>query len=125
MWQQYNPNPQKNRNGDCAVRAMAAALGTSWDHAYTLLTVEGYRSKDLPNADHCWGKVLEDHGFVRRIIDTPCAKCYSVRDFAAEHPQGTFVLGCHNHVLTVISGAYWDTWDSGDESPIYYWAKED
>lgn len=27
MWRQYNPNPNKNRNGDCTVRAMACALG--------------------------------------------------------------------------------------------------
>lgn len=125
MWQQYNPNPKGNRNGDCAVRAIAAALGISWDEAYTLLAIEGYTSKDMPNADHCWGKVLEDHGFHRSIVDAPCSRCYSVRDFAEDHTHGVYVLGCTNHVLTVIDGCFWDSWNSGDEKPTFYWYKEE
>ena len=36
-----------------------------------------------------------------------------------------FRLNVLRHVLTVIDGAWWDSWDSGAECPIYYWYKEE
>lgn len=46
-------------------------------------------------------------------------------DFAREYPHGVYVLGCSGHVLAVIDGKWWDSWDSGAECPIYYWYKEE
>ena len=51
--------------------------------------------------------------------------CYTVADFAREYPRGVYVLGCSGHVLAVIDGKWWDSWDSGAECPIYYWYKEE
>ena len=32
----------------------------------------------------------------------------------------------HNYnVIAVIDGDYYDSWDSGNEVPIYYWKQED
>ena len=53
------------------------------------------------------------------------ATCYTVADFAREYPRGVYVLGCSGHVMTVINGEWWDSWDSGAECPIYYWYKEE
>ena len=34
-------------------------------------------------------------------------------------------LSCiDGHVVTVQDGKYYDTWDSGNEIPVYYWEKE-
>jgi hypothetical protein len=28
------------------------------------------------------------------------------------------------HVVTVSGGSYFDTWDSGEETVLFYWTKE-
>jgi hypothetical protein len=47
-----------------------------------------------------------------------------MEDFAKDHPSGTFVVGTGNHVATVKDGLIWDSWDSSQEIPVYYWSKE-
>lgn len=64
-------------------------------------------------------------GSSARLVEADCTTCYTVADFAREYPRGVYVLGCSGHVLAVIDGAWWDSWDSGAECPIYYWYKED
>ena len=125
MWQQYNPNPRGNNVGDCTTRALTAALNIDWDTAYLLQFAEGYSLKDMPSADNVWGSVLQRHGFHRRLVEGDCPICYTVRDFAREHPQGTYLVCPQNHVVCIRDGEWWDAWDSGDTVPIYYWVKED
>lgn len=39
MYKYYNPNPLGRRTvGDCAVRAVAKAIGVSWDEAHEMLS---------------------------------------------------------------------------------------
>ena len=116
-----NPNPYKTLIGDCAVRAIAVALNMSWDEAYQALTEYGFRLKNLPNADSVWGALLKEYGFARKTIPDTCPNCYTVREFCHDHPSGTYVVGTGSHVIAVIDGDYYDTWDSGDEVPIVYW----
>ena len=68
---------------------------------------------------------LQKQGYKRRMVEADCTTCYTVADFAREYPHGVYVLGCSGHVLAVIDGAWWDSWDSGAECPIYYWYKEE
>ena len=46
-WIEYNPNPRRNRVGDCAIRAIAKATDQEWEMAYTGLYVKGYSMGDL------------------------------------------------------------------------------
>ena len=48
----------------------------------------------------------------------------TVREFAKDHPEGKYILGTGTHAVAVIDGDYIDTWDSGDEVPIYYFQEE-
>lgn len=125
MWKMYNPNPAGLIVGDCAVRALCAALGLEWSEAYARLVVAGMELRDLPNANHVWGRVLREHGFKRRALPDRCPDCYTVADFAADHPSGIYVLAVPNHVVTVKNGSYYDTWDSGHTVPAYYWTTEE
>ena len=50
---------------------------------------------------------------------------YSVIDFCEEHPTGTYLLALREHVVCVRDGQYYDSWDSGEESPVYYWQKKE
>lgn len=120
-WVQFNPNPQRKSSGDCAVRAVAKALGISWDKAYSMLAAKGYALKDLPNANHVWGSVLRENGFRRYAIPNTCPDCYTAEDFATDHQEGTYVLGFGDHTATIQNGRLFDSWDSSMEVPQYYW----
>ena len=43
--------------------------------------------------------------------------------FAKDHSDGTYILAMATHVVCVLNGDWLDTWDSGDEVPLYYWQK--
>ena len=58
-WIEYNPNPRRNRVGDCAIRAIAKATDQDWEMAYTGLYVKGYSMGDLPSANSVWGAYAE------------------------------------------------------------------
>lgn len=122
---EYNPNPVGRRVGDCAVRAVAKALDTDWESAYTLLTFNGFSMGDMPSADSVWGATLRKHGFIRETIPDTCPDCYNVVDFCMEHPEGTYVLGFGGHVATVVDGKLYDSWDSSMEIPQFYWHKRE
>lgn len=124
MWTEYNPNPSGRRVGDCAVRAVSKALGVDWETAYIMIAVQGYVMGDMPSSNSVWGAVLRQHGFDREAIPSTCPDCYTLADFAADHPQGLFVVGMGNHVVTVENGVIFDSWDSQNEIPQYFWKKE-
>ena len=117
----YNPNPELNRVGDCTVRAVSKALNESWDDAYDRLCAKGFEMGDMPSSDSVWGSVLRQNGVYRMVTPNMCPDCYTVSEFAREHPRGVFVLALGGHVVTVVNGDWYDTWDSGDEVPQYYW----
>lgn len=121
----YNANPQKNRVGDCTVRAIAKALGQDWETTYINLALYGYMNCDMPSANHVWGQYLKSKGFKRYCVDDHDKDVYTVADFCNDNPRGTFVLALSSHVVAVIDGKYYDTWDSGSEMPIYYWCKQE
>lgn len=120
-WIPYNPNPQGKTVGDCAVRACTVATKRSWDEVYMQLTLEGFARCDLISANHVWGRYLARNGYKRDFAPEDC----TVDDFCRDHPKGTFVLALSGHVVAVQDGNYLDSWDSGKETPIYYWHKED
>ena len=122
-WVEYNPNPVGRSVGDCSVRAIAKALGVSWEQAYALTASAGFGMGDMPSSNSVWGAVLRQHGFYRSAIDSNCPDCYSAEDFCRDHPKGTFVLGFGNHVATVKDGQLYDSWDSSREVPQYFWFK--
>lgn len=121
----FNPNPGAKRVGDCAVRAIAKAMGTDWEKTYLALCVEGLRAHDMPSGNSVWGSYLKASGFRQRMLPDACPECYTVAAFANEHPHGVYVLALSGHVVTVVNGDYYDTWDSGEEVPVYYFERED
>lgn len=125
MHRLYNPNPQEARVGDCTVRAIARATGKTWQQTYIGICLEGYCMGDMPSANHVWGAYLRRMGFVRRMLPDDCPDCYTVADFCRDHPEGTYVLAISGHVVCVQDGDYYDTWDSGDQIPVYYWTREE
>ena len=120
----FNPNPEGQKVGDCAVRAVSKAIGKNWTDTYIGLCSEGLAYRDLPSSNYVWGMFLKKYGFEEHMISSVCPDCITVRRFAKEHRKGIYVLACQNHVVCEIDGDYFDTWDSGDEIVLYYYKKE-
>ena len=124
MFYLYNPNPvQSDGVGDCAVRAVAKALGTTWEDAYAKLTMNGFLMGDMPSSDNVIASVLRQNGFKRGIVPNTCPDCYTISDFAKDNPIGTYVVKSENHVTAVVDGNIYDAWDSSRRVPMYYWQK--
>lgn len=122
---EYNPNPVGRKVGDCAVRAIAKALKTDWETAYTMIAANGFRMGDMPSSDSVWGAVLRQNDFYRKSIPNQCPECYTAEDFCKDHPKGTYVLGFGGHVATVVDGDLYDSWDSSDAVPQYFWYRKE
>lgn len=120
----YNPNPLGLSVGDCTIRAISKVIERDWKSTYLCIIVQGYQMYDMPSANRVWGEFLRSQGFVRRTIPDSCPDCYTVREFCSDHPVGTFVLGTGEHVIAVVDGDYYDSWDSGREIPIYYFERQ-
>ena len=120
-WRKYNPNPTGKSVGDCAVRAIAKALDTDWETAYHLIARAGFKMGDMPSSNAVWGSVLRQHEFRRYALPNTCPDCYTAEQFAEDHPTGTYVLGFGNHVATLRDGFVFDSWDSTQETPQFYW----
>lgn len=123
MWIQANPNPVNKLVDDCVIRAISIILDVDWLWVYDELYEIGRSMYDVEISNNVWPKLLKEEGFKRHIIPDTCPDCYTVRQFCKDYQNGKYILATGSHVIAVIDGNYYDTWDSGDEVPIYYFSR--
>ena len=124
MWVEFDNNPVRENADDCAIRAISKALNIDWERAYILLCVNGMAMGVLIHRNEVIFSVLRQHGFKRKNIPDTCPACFTIEEFCERYPQGTYVVGTGNHVVTIIDGDYYDSWRSGDEIVAFAWEKE-
>ena len=124
MYVYYNPNPVGRRAGDCVIRAISAATGQTWEDVFRAVCAVGYQLGDMPSADYVWGEYLRRCGFSRYAIPAEDGANCTVKDFAAYHGHGVFIMAIAGHVVCVMDGDWLDSWNSGDCVPVYYWARD-
>ena len=120
----YNLNPDDLRVGDCVVRAISKVEEMDWYDTYTELSAQGMEMSDMPDSNRVWMAYLKDIGYKITLLPSDCPNCYSIADFCEDHPTGKFLVATGSHIVAVVNGNYYDTWDSGAEIPIYYFVKE-
>lgn len=125
MWRKFNPNPKGRSTIDCTVRALCMALDMEWDPVYLALCAIGFEQKTMPSENGVWGTLLWRNGFRRYALPNTCPDCYTAADFCREHPYGVHVLVFTSHIATVIHGDLYDNWNSLNESPQFFWTRED
>lgn len=124
MWKYFNPNPTGRNVGDCAVRALSAVTGMDWEAAFCELCSDAYYMGDMPSSNSVIAAALRKRGFYRLNIPSTFPEDYTAEDFCKDHPEGVFVLGFGNHVAGVVDGTIFDSWDSSNEIPQYFWWKK-
>jgi hypothetical protein len=96
-----------------------------WYEVYDDLCAEGRYQCDMPSSNAVWGAFLILQGYKKHVIDNNSDHIQTVREFADNHPEGTYLLATGSHVVCVIDGDYFDSWNSGDEVPVYYWQRKE
>lgn len=119
----YNANPFNNRKSDCVVRAISLLTDESWDDIYIDLSLQGFLSKDIMTANNVWGDYLKQRGYSKFVCMSDY-DCPTIAEFSEEFSKGKYLACTGSHVVAVVDGTYYDTWDSGDEIVDYYWRKE-
>lgn len=123
-WHEYNPNPKDRNIGDCTLRAYCAAFNITWDAAFDIASAIAKENSSL--IEYVSKEVLTEH-FHCYVDDEYNRKKVKPKDridvntFAMTHPYGTYVLGIRKHMVTVINGEYWDSWDCGDKKVDTVW----
>ena len=121
MWIRCNPNPLGKQTSDCVVRAIAIATEQSWKRTYQELCDLGEIEAEMPNANAVWGLYLKQRGGRQFLLPESCPQCITVRAFCEKYPEGIYVIGTGSHAVAVMDGDYYDSWDSGNEIPSYFW----
>ena len=125
MYRYENPNPSGRSTDDCLVRSLAIIMDVPWEKAYMDLCQRGLIIHDMPNKDSTLSLYMKEKGYKRYLIPEECPVCYSIRDFAREYRHGKYLVLTGNHAVAVMNGDYYDTTDSGEEIPLYYYKKGD
>lgn len=112
----YQPNKKdiKDKYADCVIRALTKVMNKTWIEVFNELIPYAIEMQCMPNEKACYERYLKDNGFeYHGISNKKGSKRPTVESFTKEHKVGTFFLNVANHVVSVMDGTYYDTWDSG------------
>lgn len=123
----YQPNEldKQDRYGDCTIRALSKAFDCSWKEAFEK-QVPYCLKYQVTSAFDCPANqakiILKELGFEYHPIKLfKGSKRPTVSSFAREHTTGRYILNVARHVVAVVDGKYYDTWDSGNKCLYGYY----
>ena len=123
-YQYYQPNEKdlKDEFGDCVIRALTKVTGKPWEKVFDELVPIARELQCMPNGKPSYERYLTEQGFsYRGVSNAKGSKRPTVDRFAKDHSSGTYLVRVAHHVVAVVDGMYFDTWDSGHKSLYGYW----
>lgn len=90
-----------------------------------MLDYASFMMGDISNSNAVLAAVLRQNGFYRGRFPDNCNDCLTAEEFTEVFPKGTYVLGFGNHVACVKNGILFDSWNSSDETPLYFFERKD
>lgn len=118
-FQYYQPNKLdlKDKVGDCQIRALSKVLNKTWLEVFDLTIPICRKLQTYTIFDGCLEKTkeamlglgFEYHG----ISNSKGSTRPTIDEFAKEHPSGSYIAKVSHHVVAIVDGKYFDTWDSG------------
>ena len=124
MYKFSNPNPMGLRTNDCVIRALSILLDQSWDKTFTDISLVAFAKGLMPSSNAVHMQYLDQHGYKMYTIPNTCPQCITVREFSERYPKGKYLLATGDHVVALINGTYYDSFDSGDEIISYYFTQK-
>ena len=121
MWVKANPNPAKKEVPDCVIRAICIALNKPWLEVSDELYEVARKDYSVTLDDNVWGHYLFNLGFKPFLLPQECPRCVTIDAFTKMYPKGTYIIGTGFHAVAVIDGNYYDSWDSGNTVPSFFW----
>lgn len=121
MWIKANPNPKHKEVPDCVIRAISIALNQNWYETSDGIYAIARQECSVTCHDDIWGRYLYMRGFEPFLIPSVCPKCVTIDEFTKMYPYGTYIIGTGSHAVAVIDGNYYDSWDSGNQIPSFFW----
>ena len=126
----FQPNKKdlKDRYADCTIRALCKALDVSWLEAFDL-TIPICRREQVSNLFDAPASVrhafLAELGFGYTPISNKRGSTRpTISEFAKDHPTGRHIVVVAHHVVAVVDGMYYDTWDSGRRTLYGFYTKQ-
>lgn len=125
----YQPNDKdlKDEYGDCTIRAISKIYDCDWLDAFSI-QLEYCLEYQIANIFSAPLRVVKEimikMGF--EYYSCPAQKGkprMTVNNFAKMHKQGRYILNLANHIVAVVDGYYYDTWDSGYKCVYGYYKK--
>ena len=123
----FQPNKKdlKDKTGDCQIRAFCKVLDIDWLTAFDL-TIPICRELQTYTIFDCnlekTKEAMETLGFTYTGISNKKGSTRpTVDSFAKSHPTGRYIVSLARHVVAVVDGKYYDTWDSGYKSLYGYY----
>ena len=123
-----NPNPKKERHGDCGVRAISLALDLPYNKVWNAATqatrrnTPDWRYSGGWNSEWIKSKATANSGLTRtdmidtfsilRIFNWDYVKAPVGTKFVAGNFPDHCIANLASHYVAVKDGAIWDTWDS-------------
>lgn len=126
LFKYYQPNKKdiKDNYGDCVIRALTKVLNMDWQQVFDLLVPIAKEFQCMPNTPIAYEKLLTNSEFVYTgISNKKGTKRPTVESFAKSHKQGTYILRVAHHIVALVDGIYYDTWNCGSKSLYGYWVK--
>jgi len=124
----YNANTRGKSVGDCVKRGLSLAYRMDYDEvASELNRIKREVGGDAYNNQRVYFKFFERRGDKLKATDD----FISVSQFADTHPQGTWLVITaptqerakrqqSNHILPIINGTIYDSWNSANEFVVWY-----
>lgn len=121
MYVNLNINPKQRKASDCVIRTFALALNQSWEDTYRELCELGVKMYRIPNEKATYEKYAKNKNMEKKKIELVNGRKPTVESFADSHKKGTYILSVANHLVAVINGKYYDSWDCGHKSVYTFW----
>lgn len=135
----YNANTSANNVGDCVKRAISLAFNLP----YSKVSKELAKISNDYNAEvggnfvdyshrYVYSKFLESKGLPLRPTTIPLDEITTLDEFADTHTEGTYLVHTGHtkdnmrtsHIVCIIDGKIYDSWDSRKEYAKSYWVVE-
>lgn len=113
----YNANPEGKHTTDCTIRAISLISGRKYESVKKGLI----NYKKISGAD-IYNNAVNAREYVKSIggVWEKTGGKIKVKEFAASHPDGGYVLDMKGHYSALINGSVYDTWDTRSEDLLAY-----